>query len=175
MQYTSSLLSLPSIFQNRDSSIQKIDKPTSSWCVCGPPSRRWRECWAISSRCTINNRNIRLRIARLYRLGAEYCIFAMSDPIRSILPALLSNDNRTRREAEAVYTGHLEGSTVPAVGVLLEVFSSPQEVCLCRWYTPSCIAALTIFVPGLRTSPSAHCAASCCAESSIRRLLIHPA
>ncbi|CAM9098384.1 unnamed protein product, partial [Ectocarpus fasciculatus] len=51
----------------------------------------------------------------------------MSDPIRSILPALLSNDNHTRREAEAVYTRHLEESTVPAVGVLLEVFASPQE------------------------------------------------
>lgn len=68
----------------------------------------------------------------------------MSDPIRSILPALLSNDNHTRREAEAVYTRHLEESTVPAVGVLLEVFASPQEVSPHGSHVPPCDATLTV-------------------------------
>lgn len=52
----------------------------------------------------------------------------MTDVIRALLPALLSNDNHVRREAEVVYTRYLNDSTIPTVGALLQIFSCAHEV-----------------------------------------------
>ena len=68
----------------------------------------------------------------------------MSHPVRDILPALMSNVNRTRREAEAIYTKYLEENTITTVGALLQLFSNQQEVC--------CVTRSCIFTSKLQVS-----------------------